>query len=86
MNEDDYKLPDNIQAFYLSIQDQDQLDKLKYYFQKMPISYPVIPEADEIAKLYGAASTPNFFLIDEEGLIEKVVIGFDKEFLLNLKQ
>ncbi|WNB17221.1 TlpA family protein disulfide reductase [Marivirga arenosa] len=86
MNANDYKLADNIQAFYLSIQDQNQLDKVKYYFEKMPISYPVIPEADKIAELYGAASTPNFFLIDEEGLIEKVVIGFDKDFLMTLAE
>lgn len=86
MNADDYELSDNIQAFYLSIQDQNKLNKVKYYFEKMLISYPVIPEADEIAKLYGAASTPNFFLIDKEGLIEKVAIGFDKEFLLSLQE
>ena len=83
MNQQDYKLPDNVKAFYLSVFDNP--DKLKRYFNKMAISYPVIPNAEEIAKLYGAASTPNFFLINEEGVIEKVIIGFDKEFLLNLQ-
>jgi peroxiredoxin len=82
MNQDDYKLSDDIQAFYLSI--YGQAEKVERYFTKMNISYPIIPNADEVGKMYGVISTPNYFLINEYGVIEKFVKGYDKDFLESL--
>lgn len=82
MSQEGYELSDNISPIYLSIWDkqEDVID----YFDKVETSLKVIPNADTIADKYGVTSTPTFFLIDENGIIEKVVVGNNKEFLDSL--
>lgn len=83
MNQEDFQPSENIAIFYIS--PFDKQNDVAEYFEKMDVSYPVIPDAEEIGKMYGVTSTPTFFLIDENGLIERVIIGYDREFLDDLK-
>jgi len=81
-NEHNDLLPDNMVAFYVSM--GDKKNRLVDYFEKIQPPYPVIPNGEQIGELYGASSTPNFILINEKGIVEKTVMGFDKDFLYGL--
>lgn len=84
MNQDDYRLPENIEPIYLAMWDKeaDVMD----YFSKVKTEMPVLPFSGDIAERYHVTSTPTFILVDEKGIIENVVIGFDKDFLNKLNQ
>lgn len=82
-NENDL-LPEDMVAFYVSVFDKKEM--VKDYFQKIKAPYTVIPDGEELRVKYSAISTPNFILINEEGVVEKTVVGFDKEFLKSLKK
>lgn len=82
-NENDL-LPEDMVAFYVSIFDKKEM--VKDYFQKIKAPYTVIPDGEELRVKYSAVSTPNFILINEEGIVEKTIRGFDKEFLKSLKK
>ena len=56
------------------------------YIKRTNIPFPIIANAEKIAKDYGVNSYPRFFLVNEKGMIEKIVRGFDKEFLDNFKK
>lgn len=83
INQENIQISDNLSLFYLSIWDkkEDVVD----YFNKVNTPFLVIPNAEKLADTYGVSSTPTFFLIDDKGIIEKVIIGNNKEFLENLK-
>ncbi len=83
MMQDSYSLPDNTIPIYLSV--WDKKEALQAYFTKYKTTIAVIPNADQIADQFGASATPTFFLIDEQGAIEKSVVGNNKEFLDGLK-
>ncbi len=82
-NKPDYKLDENITAIYINPVDSNE--DMKKYRARTNIPFSVLTEANGLADQYGVSSYPSFFLIDEEGKIEKVVAGYDKEFLQSLK-
>jgi hypothetical protein len=82
MNEEDYELSDDIKPLYLSIWEKEA--DVREYFSVIKASMPVLLNAEDIAKEYKVTSTPTFILIDENGLIENVTIGNDKDFLNSL--
>lgn len=82
LNENDL-LPDDMVAFYVSVFDKKEM--VEDYFKKIKAPYTVIPDGEELRVKYSAVSTPNFILINEEGIVEKTVKGFDQEFLKSLK-
>ena len=84
MNEEDYELSDDIKPLYLSLWDKEA--NVKDYFSKIDAGMPVLLNAEDIASEYKVTSTPTFILIDENGLIENVIIGNDKDFLNSLNQ
>lgn len=83
MDQKGFQLPDNITPIYLSIWDRKE-DVVKY-FDQLKTSFKIITNAEEIGEMYGVSGTPTFFLIDEQGMIEKVAGGFDKGFLNSLQ-
>ncbi len=76
-NQEDFKLASNIEAVYIN--QEDSREEVIQFEEKIGIPFPAISDADEIAKQYGVNSWPLFYLVDEEGIIEDVIIGFDKE-------
>lgn len=83
MNQEDFRLSDDISAFFISIWDKQE--DVTEYFNQNDMPFLVIPNGDEISEDYGVSVTPTFYLINEEGKIEKVAVGYDKEFLESLK-
>ena len=69
---------------YLPVWDKEE--DVKEYFTKVNSEFNVLLNSDKIAGTFGVSSTPTFFLIDENGTIEQVVIGNDKNFLMSLKK
>lgn len=82
-NRADYQLPENISVLYINPEDDTQ--DIAEYAKKMNIPFPVIPDAKEIGEMYGVSGYPTFFLIDEQGVIEQTVQGYDKDFLESLQ-
>ena len=74
-----YQFPDDIQV--ISVNPADERNKVVAYVDKFDIKVPVIFNAQEMGELYGVSAYPTFFLIDEDGKIEKVTEGYDKAFL-----
>lgn len=83
INQKDFQLSEDIAAFYIAPFDEQQ--DLVEYFDEVKAPFAVIPNAKKIGEIYGVTSTPIFFLIDEKGIIEKVIKGNDKEFLESLR-
>ena len=83
-NSEGYELSDDVVAVYINpIDSESDMDRFKEQFN---IPFPLIQDgADEIAKDYGVITYPLFYLINEEGVIEKVINGFDKEFQESLR-
>lgn len=79
INQDSYTYNKDIPMLYINPEDTD--DMMKTYREDINIDFPVITNAAEIAADYGVTSFPRFFVIDESGKIEKIVIGHSKEFL-----
>ncbi len=76
-NQEDFQLASNIEAVYIN--QEDSKEQVEQFKEKIGIPFPAIPEAQDIAQKYGVNSWPLFYLIDEEGIIEEVIVGFDKE-------
>lgn len=84
INKDDFTLNDKIS--YLYINPEDDKTRMDTYIKRTNVPFPIIASAKKIAKNYGVNSYPRFFLVNEKGIIEKIVRGFDKEFLDSFKQ
>lgn len=83
MGEEGFQFSEDITPLYLSI--WDRKEDVAEYFKQINAQLTVMPDAEEISEKYGVIGPPTFFLIDENGTIEKVANGFDKEFLDSLK-
>ena len=55
------------------------------YMEIFDPSFPVIAEAKVIGENYGVFAFPTFFIINQSGEIDKVVQGYQKEFLESLR-
>jgi len=75
----DFKLPPDMVGIYIN--PVDKKDKLALYAQKVTIPFGLVPEAHAIGKQYGVYGYPTFYLIDERGVIEKVVVGYQEAFI-----
>lgn len=83
-NRDDFKLPDELVGIYINPQDTPA--DVSEYADKIHIPFPAVGDAKAIGKLYGVSGYPTFFLIDEKGVIEKVVVGYRPEFIDSLSK
>ena len=55
------------------------------YNDKVKLPFQVVPDAKLIGDMYGVSGYPTFVLIDEQGIIEKIVNGYKKEFFKSLE-
>lgn len=78
----EFILSDDVSVIYIKPFDTEA--KLKSYIDKYSINFPLIPNSQKLSESYGIAAYPTFYLINEKGLIEKVVVGYDKEFIESL--
>jgi len=82
-NQEENKLADNIEVLYISTEDSQE--KLQQFDEQFNIPFRAVADAEAVGEMYGISSWPIFYLIDEEGRIEDVIVGFDKEKLSDLK-
>jgi peroxiredoxin len=83
-NKPDYQFADNIVPLYVNpVDSQEKMDK---YRSKVSIPFPVLTNAQEVGKAYGVSGYPTFYLIDENGKVEDVVVGFSDEEILKWKK
>ncbi len=83
-NKPDYQFAENIVPLYINpVDSQEKMDK---YLSKVTISFPVLTNALEVGKAYGVSGYPTFYLIDENGKVEDVVVGFSDEEILKWKK
>ncbi|WP_343853062.1 peroxiredoxin family protein [Algoriphagus jejuensis] len=83
-NKPDYQFAENIVPLYVN--PVDSKEKMDKYRSKVAIPFPVLINAEEIGKAYGVSGYPTFFLIDENGKVEDVVVGFIDEEILKWKK
>jgi peroxiredoxin len=82
-NQEGYTLSESIAPIYIN--PIDTQENLKAFDKKVKIPFPIASNnTAQIAQLYGVHSYPLFYLINEEGVIEKVITGFDKDFVESL--
>jgi len=79
MTQDNFNFPAHLVGLYIN--PTDKKDAIARYSEKVTIPFMVVPDAREIGKQYGVYGYPTFYVIDEQGLIEKVVVGYEKEFI-----
>lgn len=83
-NKPDYQFAENIVPLYVN--PVDSKEKMDKYRSKVTIPFPVLINAEEIGKAYGVSGYPTFYLIDENGKVENVVVGFFDEEILKWKK
>jgi peroxiredoxin len=83
-NQSQFQFSDKISAIYINpIDNQNDVEN---YVDKITVPFSVIANAKDIGDKYGVYGYPTFFLIDEKGIIEKVILGYDKDFFESLKR
>lgn len=83
-NQEDYVLTDKVSVLYINPEDNET--RMETYMKKTPIPFPVIAKAEDIGERYRINSYPRYFLIDEKGIIEKIQVGYSKEFIDEFRQ
>lgn len=83
-NREDYQISDAVVPIYIN--PLDSQNDITSFDKELNIPFPVAySNPAEIAELYGVLSYPLFYLIDEEGIIEKVITGYDPAFQESIK-
>ncbi|WP_020404190.1 peroxiredoxin family protein [Gracilimonas tropica] len=83
-NREDYQMSDTVVPIYIN--PIDTKNEITSFDKELNIPFPVAySNPAEIAELYGVLSYPLFYLIDEEGIIEKVITGYDPAFQESIK-
>lgn len=82
-NREGFQLSEKITGLYVNPTDDPK--QLQQYRDKITIPFSVVTGADAIRKAYGVTGYPTFVLINPEGIIEKVVVGYQEEFIESLE-
>lgn len=77
-NHPDFKLPENMVGVYLSY--LNTAAEIEKHFGNKGMPFVAIPKAEGPNKDYGVFLYPTFFVIDEQGVIELVELGYDEGF------
>ena len=73
---------DSIQVIGLS---QDDESSTREFVSQLKISYPVeLDSGLKISRAYDPQNVPTFYLLDEDGQVQKTLVGFDKQGLNEL--
>jgi peroxiredoxin len=83
-NRKGYQLKDDLNGAYIF--PEDKVERLTVYATKVKIPWPVLPAAQQTGKEYGVTGYPTFFLLNEHGVIEKVVAGYNEQFIESLRK
>lgn len=78
-NGKDFMITKDIPIFYISPEDNEE--RIETFTKSKHIPFPIITDAEELGEKYKVNSYPRFFLIDEEGFIEDIQIGYSEEFI-----
>jgi peroxiredoxin len=79
MNRKDFVLPDDVVGVYIN--PVDKPERVASYAQKSHIPFSVVADARAVGEMYGVYGYPTFFLIDEQGIIREMVVGYREAFL-----
>lgn len=83
-NRKDYQLSTDLAGVYIF--PEDKTEKMSAYVQKVKIPFNTLPDAKQVGKDYGVSAYPIFFLIDEQGVIERIVSGYSEDFIDSLQE
>lgn len=84
LTDKNFELSDNYSM--ASIFPLDSKENVANYMNRFDPSFDIFADAKEMGESYGVYAYPLFFVIDQEGKIEKTVEGYDKEFLASLRK
>lgn len=84
LKSENFQLDNNVSIIY--IKPEDRGNELRQFIEINSIPFPVIPNAKEIREKYGVSAYPTFFLLNGNHIIQEVKVGFDRDFLNNLKK
>lgn len=83
-NKPNFEFVENLVPLYIN--PVDSKEKMEKYMSRIEIPFPVLIDAQELGKAYGVNGYPTFFLIDENGKIEDVVVGYSDKNILKWKK
>ncbi|SEQ50678.1 Peroxiredoxin [Neolewinella agarilytica] len=83
-NRPGFKLADGMKGVYLSYMNKPKEISTHYKDKGMP--FIAIPEARDPDRMYGIYAYPTFVIIDEEGKVERVEVGFSEEFIASIEE
>lgn len=82
-NSKDFAITDEIPILYIT--PEDSAERMRTFMKSKNIPFPVIADAEEIREMYKLNSYPRFFMIDEQGIIEEIQIGYSEQFIDKLR-
>ncbi|WP_439483369.1 peroxiredoxin family protein [Cyclobacterium plantarum] len=83
-NDEEFEFAEGITALYIN--PVDSKEDMAKYLKKFTVPFPVIPEAKSVGKSYGVSGYPTFYLINEKGVIENVISGYQEDFINSLRR
>ncbi|MBX2840673.1 MAG: TlpA family protein disulfide reductase [Flammeovirgaceae bacterium] len=84
INKADYRFTEKVKVLYINPEDNE--NRMKKFMERFPIPFPIIAGASEIGDKYRVSGYPSYFLIDEEGRIDQIKIGYSEEFIDEFRQ
>ena len=78
-NDPGFEFRDEVVTLYIN--PIDKKERMEKYIMHNIINFPVLTDAKETGLAYGVSGYPTFFIIDENGVIEKTFVGFQEEMM-----
>lgn len=82
--DEDFAFDSNLVPLYINPVDSKEL--MEKYLRSNSIPFPVLVGASELGKSYKVSGYPTFYIIDENGKIEFVQVGFSDNFIDQLNR
>jgi peroxiredoxin len=71
-------LAKGVEVLGINLDDTSKLDSVKQFIKDNGMKYQVINDASgTVSQQYGVTSIPRFFIVDKNGYIDKMIIGYD---------
>lgn len=80
LNSDDFNWPEDLVPVYITHENTKEEIEAYYADKTFPFSI-VLPEAMSVREAYGVYLFPTFYLLNEEGVVQDIMSGYDPDFI-----
>ena len=83
LSSDEFQWPEDMVPVYVNHENSKAEIETYYADKSLPFSI-ILPEATSVREEYGVYLFPTFYVLNEEGVVDKIMSGYDPDFINNL--